>query len=279
MLNVAHSSDVRLVVISALLVALTWNSYPAAMGIYLGTEDNLAGFMLWISFLSSLVLSAFFCAQIRYGICGWEVAYLSVIEMMIYVTAIGWESEPPCSAYLISGQIVPWLRYVEWLITCPVILIALSRVGQSEGGYSKRTMKLLTSDQGTIILGILAASSPDSAGQALFYLCGVAYGFTTFYTAAVVYFEAWQAIPDECRAILKSMIYFFYSGWLMFPILFIIGPEGAGHITPAGSTIGHVIADLLSKQMWSICEYMMENKLHILNLLAEEEEEEEEEGG
>ena len=88
-------------------------------------------------------------------------------------------------------------------------------------------MKLLTSDQGTICMGILSAASPTSASNAIFYLCGVCFGFSTYYTAAMVYIEAWQSVPDSCKGILKWMIYFYFVGWLMFPILFIVGPEGA----------------------------------------------------
>ena len=90
--------------------------------------------------------------------------------------------------------------------------------------------------------------------------------------------------PHIVRTVLTSpsplsrqvMAYFFYSGWLMFPVLFVVGPEGAGHLSVHGSTIGHSIADLLSKQAWGICEYLMENKLHVINERLEMEEEEEE---
>jgi threonine/homoserine/homoserine lactone efflux protein len=64
-------------------------------------------------------------------------------------------------------------------------------------------MKLLTSDQGTIILGVFAAASENGAAQTLFYLAGCMYGFTTFYTAASVYVEAWKSVPEECKTLLK----------------------------------------------------------------------------
>ena len=41
------------------------------------------------------------------------------VESLIYIIAIGWEENAPFSGNLISGRVVPWLRYVEWLITCP----------------------------------------------------------------------------------------------------------------------------------------------------------------
>jgi hypothetical protein len=107
---------------------------------------------------------------------GGAVAYMAGIEAAVYIIAIGWETTSPFTVYLTNGRVVPWLRYLEWLITCPgaclrlapprraptrsrrplllvapllltqamgggvraVILIALSRVGQTGGGYSRR---------------------------------------------------------------------------------------------------------------------------------------------
>lgn len=47
-----------------------------------------------------------------------------------------------------SGVRISWLRYGEWLLTCPVILIHLSNL-TGLGQYNKRTMRLLVSDIGT----------------------------------------------------------------------------------------------------------------------------------
>ena len=73
--------------------------------------------------------------------------YIAWVESIKYILEIWWEESSPATIRLTNGTIAPWLRYAEWLITCPVILIALSRVGTEGGNYSIRTMKLLTSDQ------------------------------------------------------------------------------------------------------------------------------------
>lgn len=174
--------------------------------------------------------------------------------MIKYILEIWWESSSPATIRLTNGAIAPWLRYAEWLLTCPVILIALSRVGKAEGNYSRRTMKLLTSDQGTIIMGVTAAYSKGVV-KICFFFVGLIYGFNTFYTAATVYLEAFRNVPDDLKGLVKYMTYIFYSSWVMFPILFVAGPEGFGHISPAGSVIGHTIADLLSKNLWGIFDW------------------------
>jgi len=180
--------------------------------------------------------------------------------MIKYIAEIWWENYSPATWTLSNGNQIPWLRYGEWLLTCPVILIALSRIGTADGTYSKRTMQLLTSDQGTIIMGVTAALSSREV-KVIFFLCGLCYGFNTFYTAAAVYLEAWKSVPDDNKDLVKVMAYCFYSSWIMFPILFILGPEGAGHITHDGSIIGHTVADLLSKNLWGIMDWWLDYQL------------------
>eukprot|EP00976_Prorocentrum_cordatum_P017208 346544-Prorocentrum_minimum.AAC.2 len=110
-----------------------------------------------------------------------------------------------------------WFR-----LSSDVILAPSSRPTLS----TDSTMKLQTSDQGTIIMGAMAASCTGVTNVG-FYLIGMIYGFTTFYSAAGVYLEAYRNVPDDCRQLIKYMAYSFYGGWLMFPLLFILGPEGA----------------------------------------------------
>lgn len=53
---------------------------------------------------------------------------------------------------------------------------------------------------------------------------------------------------------------------------------GAGHITANGSTIGHSIADLLSKNLWGVFEWKLDNSLHAHSLALEAEDQVDEKG-
>eukprot|EP00218_Dolichomastix_sp_CCMP3274_P013063 CAMPEP_0170143336 /NCGR_PEP_ID=MMETSP0033_2-20121228/10355_1 /TAXON_ID=195969 /ORGANISM="Dolichomastix tenuilepis, Strain CCMP3274" /LENGTH=436 /DNA_ID=CAMNT_0010379783 /DNA_START=126 /DNA_END=1436 /DNA_ORIENTATION=+ len=230
---------------------MAWRTY---------SENDIASSLQWSCFMLSFFLFFFYGYQVYRKTCGWEVLYISAVEMVKYIIEIWWEKYSPATVTLSNGNEAAWLRYSEWLLTCPVILIALSRIGTADGTYSKRTMQLLTSDQGTIIMGITAALS-SKATKVIFFLVGLCYGFNTFYTAAAVYLEAWKNVPEECKNLVKVMAYCFYSSWIMFPVLFILGPEGAGHITHDGSVIGHTIADLLSKNLWGILDWWLDYQL------------------
>jgi hypothetical protein len=56
---------------------------------------------------------------------------------------------------------------------------------------------------------------------------------------------------------LRKLLYIFFSSWIVFPILFIVGPEGFNLITIKTSMCFHSIGDIFSKNfcglyMWRI---------------------------
>lgn len=234
----------------------TWELGPPVF-----SEEIAARAFQWVCFMLSLFLLLFYSWQYKLGTCGWEVIYVNINECIKYVIEIWYIHWTPASLIFAAGNAAEWLRYAEWLLTCPIILIALSRVGTAEGSYSKRTMRLLTSDQGTIVMGVTAAFATGFTKLA-FFIAGLAYGANTFYTAGLVYLEAWRNVPDDCKDIVKYMAICWFSSWLMFPILFVLGPEGLYHITYSGSVIGHSIADVLSKNIWAIFEWWLEFNIH-----------------
>ncbi|KAJ9529751.1 hypothetical protein QJQ45_014527 [Haematococcus lacustris] len=208
-------------------------------------------------------------ALIFYGVaawrstCGWEEVYVCVIELCHVLIAIFHEIESPSTLYLSTGNQVLWLRYAEWLLSCPVILIHLSNLTGMKDDYSKRTMGLLISDIGTIVFGTTAAMSPPGYLKIIFWFCGLCYGMITFYLAAKVYIEAYHTVPKGiCRKIVRAMAWDYFGSWCMFPILFVLGPEGFGHISAYGSVIAHQVLDITSKNLWSLMGHMLRVKIH-----------------
>ena len=85
-------------------------------------------------------------------------------------------------------------------------------------------------------------------------------------------------MPEDLKNLVRYMTYCFYSSWAMFPILFVVGPEGFGHITPAGSVIGHTIADLLSKNLWGMFDWWLEYNIKMRAMSAGDDDDDSEAG-
>ena len=93
------------------------------------------------------------------------------------------------------------------------------------------------------------------------------YGCNTYFHAAKVYVEAYHTVPKgHCRVVVRLMAYSFFTAWTMYPVLFVLGPEGLNHMSPYTSVITTTIADMLSKQIWGLLGHHLRVKIfeHIL---------------
>ncbi|WIA10699.1 hypothetical protein OEZ85_010879 [Tetradesmus obliquus] len=194
---------------------------------------------------------AFYGAHSYLSTCGWEEVYVCVVELMKVFIEIFLEYCVPVTFYETNGNFIVWVRYAEWLLTCPVILIRLSNLTGLADDYNKRTMSLLVSDIGTIVMGVTAAIASGYVKLA-FFLLGLCYGCVTFKLAGQIHLEAFYSMPrGKCRRLVKWMALVFYTSWLGYPVLFVLGTEGFFRVlSPWGSVVGHCIVDLLSKNLW-----------------------------
>lgn len=180
------------------------------------------------------------------------VVFVAFIEFIYYILEIYASNIPPAMLYCSHGATIVWLRYVEWLMTCPVLLIHLSNITGLGEEYSHRTMKLLVCDQGTVLMGVTAAASGRGV-KIFFFICGLGFGLTTFYIAAQVYIASYHQVPrGKCRSLVRAMAWTYFVSWPLFPVMFLFGPEGFGIITLSGSYIGHCVIDFISKNVWSV---------------------------
>eukprot|EP00238_Polyblepharides_amylifera_P001008 CAMPEP_0196570746 /NCGR_PEP_ID=MMETSP1081-20130531/901_1 /TAXON_ID=36882 /ORGANISM="Pyramimonas amylifera, Strain CCMP720" /LENGTH=589 /DNA_ID=CAMNT_0041887361 /DNA_START=224 /DNA_END=1993 /DNA_ORIENTATION=+ len=218
------------------------------------TEDYVAYASVWIAFGMSLISLPWYSLQVHRKQCGWEVVYVAILETINYILIIVWGNNATFSWDLnVRGEVInaQFLRYAEWLITCPVLLIALSNLTGLKDDYNWRTMKLMSADQGTIICGASAAMTTGGSKIILFTVA-VIYGLITFYTALEVYIEAFANVPPVAKKTVSTMTYMFFASWGCFPLFFLMGPEGFGHVNGSWSTILHSGADLFSKNLWGI---------------------------
>lgn len=233
-----------------------------------GTDGELLGSRVcqWFAFSLCIVILVFYAYHSWKATTGWEEVYVCIVELVKVTIEIYHEFDSPASLYLSTGNWALWLRYGEWLLTCPVILIHLSNITGLKDDYSKRTMRLLVSDIGCVVWGITAALCTGYL-KWIFFSLGLVYGCNTYFHSAKVYMEAYHTVPKgHCRLVVRLMAYSFFSAWTMYPVLFVLGPEGLAHMSGYTSTITTTIADCLAKQLWGLLGHHLRVKIfeHIL---------------
>jgi len=235
------------------------------------TDEWIAYSAMWAALVFSLLSGVFYAREYHMKRCGWEVMYVATLETLNYVFLIGWGDLAPFHWKLDttchgeddhSGcwddplrdrkiNEVPVARYMEWLITCPVLLIALSNLTGLKDDYNWRTMKLITADQGTILFGATGALATGTV-KPVFFCVGLMYGGVTYFTALEVYVESYANVPPNAKKTVSIMAYMFFLSWMCFPLFWLLGQEGFGHVNQHVSTTLHAIADLFSKNLWGL---------------------------
>nr|AHH02126.1 Chrimson [synthetic construct] len=216
----------------------------------------------WIAFSIAIALLTFYGFSAWKATCGWEEVYVCCVEVLFVTLEIFKEFSSPATVYLSTGNHAYCLRYFEWLLSCPVILIKLSNLSGLKNDYSKRTMGLIVSCVGMIVFGMAAGLATDWL-KWLLYIVSCIYGGYMYFQAAKCYVEANHSVPKgHCRMVVKLMAYAYFASWGSYPILWAVGPEGLLKLSPYANSIGHSICDIIAKEFWTFLAHHLRIKIH-----------------
>jgi sensory rhodopsin len=131
------------------------------------------------------------------------------------------------------------LRYLDWLITTPLLLYTfwdLARIN----GYKGEFLLILLADIIMILSGIVAEFTSNRNVAIIFYIIGmVAYGIIIWKVVEIMNFFKGADRTDE-----RNLGWFFILGWLIYPIGFILPTEP--------KYILFSIGDFINKGIYSI---------------------------
>lgn len=226
------------------------------------TEKNVMVAVQWLAFSIAILLLSYYCWSAFKATVGWEEVYVCMVELAFVSIEIFHEFDSPATVYLSTGNHAYVLRYAEWLLSCPVILIHLSNLSGMKNDYSKRTMRLLVSCIGMIVFGMYAGLSIGYLKWILYFI-GCLYSCLMWVQAAKCYVESYATVPKGlCRLIVKMMAISFFASWGSYPIFFAIGPEGLQMISKYGNAIAHTILDIIAKEFWTFNGHLLRIKIH-----------------
>ena len=129
----------------------------------------------WLCFaLSAIELLVLFYGW-RVNKVTWEPLWILFMECFSYGSAVAVPDAPFRTLVLANGRELPWMRFMGWLLTCPVLLMGLISLGTLAGkGSSVRMVPILVANMVMILLGITAAGIDEPGPQRIvFAMAGV----------------------------------------------------------------------------------------------------------
>lgn len=175
----------------------------------------------------------------------WEVAWVASVEAVNYIVQIATGSP---RIELANRGMFPWMRYVGWQLTCPVLL-AFIVVNMLESPSTRLVVQLLMLLQGIILSG-MSASLVAGMSLKIFFVIISSLGL------CIMYYKLYANRKNKHTPMAHNKEYhllmYFMASWLVFPILFILGPEMTDVIPFEYTLVGHCIGDLISKNAFGL---------------------------
>ena len=141
------------------------------------TDIGVNIFLLIVSIMELLLL------QIGYmrDKVKWEAMWVIFIECVAYGSSIISPDEGFVTMHLENGMQIEWLRYVGWILTCPVLLMTLVSMTTAEGTKppTVRLVPLLVCNLTMVLFGITSGSVLEPTKWYVFGI-GVCFGGVVF---------------------------------------------------------------------------------------------------
>ena len=173
----------------------------------------------------------------------WEAAY-TVVDGQITVTGIAFND-----AY----------RYVDWLLTVPLLLIELilvMRLSASETFSKGARLGVLAALM--IVLGYPGEISSDPGTRWIWWTLAMLPFLWIVYELFVGLKDSIAKQPENARGLVNAARWVTVLSWSFYPVVFIfpmIGLSGAVAVTAV--QVGYTVADVVSKALFGVLIYMI----------------------
>jgi bacteriorhodopsin len=141
-----------------------------------------------------------------------------------------------------------WARYVDWLLTTPLLLLdlallALVKPGQSIGLISS----IIGLDVLMILTGLGAGFSTNAFIQVVFFLISTAALVAVLYLVVTRLLAAARGRSPAVARVFNTLAGLTVVLWAIYPVLFLIGSEGFGAVGLTTEIFVFMVLDLLAK--------------------------------
>ena len=158
--------------------------------------------------------------------------------------------------YLVNGAVIPWLRYLTWLLTCPVLLMFLVTM-TTYGGRSAavKLVPLLVLSQLMVLMVITAQSNEDVLviKWLLVFVAATCFGMIISFSVNCLQtlHGLMHTFQGTCGVhLMVGVTLSFLVGWVLYPIGYALGVGGLKVVGSDAEEAIFMVADLLSRNIF-----------------------------
>lgn len=187
----------------------------------------------------------------------WLSLYVPVLEACIYFTGIIIPGNGVVE--LKNGNELSLMKSCGWLVTVPVLLLQLCRLPVKCENRNDKMSALLVVNQLMLTFGLGAEALGNSIAGIILFFIACLLGLKLYYMVFCIYKTSLTEIGQsdnykKHRLCLQLLFFIFYLSWTLFPLAQFLR-NIMNMISSESDLVIHVIADLLSKNLYGLILY------------------------
>ena len=152
------------------------------------------------------------------------------------------------STILDDGRQFYYFRYIDWLITTPLLLLDLALLALARPGRNIQLIAALIGlDVLMILTGLAAGSSTSAFGTTVWFIISTLALIGVLYLLYTRLFAAARAQSSDVAGVFSRLAMLTIVLWSLYPVVFLLGSEGFRAVDQGFEIFLFLILDLLSK--------------------------------
>jgi bacteriorhodopsin len=199
--------------------------YSTFLAILPIASNNYVAFTFFVGCMAMLAASVFFFFEVSNSTKKWRTSVL-VSGLITFIAAVHYYYMRDYN--LQTGQSPTFFRYVDWILTVPLMCVEFYLITKKAGAKISLLWKLIAASLFMLITGYMGEAIYPTETQS--WIWGFVSGLAYFYIVYLIWFGdvarlAKNAGPAVEKAN-KTLAWFVLVGWAIYPIGYIAGTEG-----------------------------------------------------
>jgi bacteriorhodopsin len=188
-------------------------------------SNNYVAFTFFVGCMAMLAASVFFFFEVSNTDKKWRTSVL-VSGLITFIAAVHYYY---MRDYYLATNVSPtFFRYVDWLLTVPLMCVEFYLITKKAGAKIGLLWKLITASVFMLVTGYLGEAVYGTESQS--WIWGFISSIGYFYIVYLIWFGEVAALAKQGGVAVvkanKALSWFVLVGWAIYPIGYIAGTKG-----------------------------------------------------
>ena len=206
--------------------------------------NDLVSFSFFIGTMAMMAASVFFFLSLDAGGGKWRTSMLTA-GLITFIAAVHYYYMRDAN---VSGQDTTFFRYVDWILTVPLMCVEFYLILAKAGATKKLMWNLIFASTVMLVCGYIGETGDQPV------LWGTISGLAYFWVAYTVWLGEAKGLAEKAGgAVLEAhnaLCWFVLVGWSIYPIGYMIGTDGwydFVDVIPLDMDVVYNIGDAINK--------------------------------